>query len=111
MTGRPVLAESARENVLLPDPAMPVTTTASSDRNPRWDVPYRSKLREALIRHQCILPDTRADEEASPLSIGQGLFGARCPVPMVPNCPTGRANWARPTHFWMRPLDESERHS
>ena len=27
MTGRPVFAESARENVLFPAPAMPVTTT------------------------------------------------------------------------------------
>ena len=27
MTGRPVFAESARENVLLPAPAIPVTTT------------------------------------------------------------------------------------
>src|SRR5271154_5483083 len=34
MTGRPVLADSARENVLLPAPAVPVTTTRRPTDDP-----------------------------------------------------------------------------
>ena len=33
-TGRPVLADNARENVLLPAPAMPVTTIRRPTENP-----------------------------------------------------------------------------
>ena len=48
---------------------------ASSDSNPGWDVRYRSKLREALIRHQRILPDTgwARMQPAYPIGVmGQG---------------------------------------
>jgi hypothetical protein len=31
---------------------------ASADRDPWWGIPHRSRLGKALIRHQCILPDT-----------------------------------------------------
>src|SRR5580704_1788668 len=36
MTGRPVFADSARENVLFPAPAMPVTTTRRPTEFARW---------------------------------------------------------------------------
>src|SRR6516225_9881824 len=58
MPGRPVLADSARENVLLPAPAMPVTTTRRPTEIPSGVSFYRSEQLETVIQHQRILPDT-----------------------------------------------------
>jgi hypothetical protein len=72
--------ERSRERALARS-GHPSDHDASSDRNPGWDVPYRSKLREALIRHQCILPDTGWTRR-HPAYPSAGAFlaaGERCP--------------------------------
>ena len=59
MTGKPVLAASARENVLFPDPASPVTMTRRPSADGVWliavsvpHVPLQGRAKVGLTRHQ-----------------------------------------------------------